>query len=64
MYMSLKNSLVETFSNNIPKLINNSSSLNNVNPKFDGVCTYVILIGINVVILICVSPYFQFQLRR
>ena len=38
MYMSLKNSLVETFSNNFPKLINNSSSLNNVNPKCDGVC--------------------------
>ena len=38
MYMSLKNSLVETFSNNFPKLISNSSSLNNVNPKCDGVC--------------------------
>ena len=38
MYMSLKNSLVETFSNNFPKLINNSSSLNNVNHKCDGVC--------------------------
>ena len=36
--MSLKNSLVETFSNNFPKLINNSSSLNNVNHKCDGVC--------------------------
>ena len=56
MYRSLKNLLVETFSNNFPKLINNSSSLNNVNPKCDGVCTYVILIGIDVVILICVSP--------
>ena len=38
MYMSLKNSLVETFSNNFPKLINNSSSLNSVNHKCDGVC--------------------------
>ena len=37
-YMSLKNSLVETFSNNFPKLINNSSSLNSVNHKCDGVC--------------------------
>ena len=37
MYMSLKNSLVETFSNNFPKLINNSSSLNSVNHKCDGV---------------------------
>ena len=36
--MSLKNSLVETFSNNFPKLINNSSSSNNVNHKCDGVC--------------------------
>ena len=36
--MSLKNSLVETFSNNFPKLINNSSSLNSVNHKCDGVC--------------------------
>ena len=37
-YMSLKNSLtVETFSNNFPKLINNSSSLNSVNHKC-GVC--------------------------
>ena len=36
--MSLKNSLVETFSNNFLKLINNSSSLNNVNHKCDGVC--------------------------
>ena len=33
-YMSLKNSLVETFSNNFPKLISNSS----VNHKCDGVC--------------------------
>ena len=33
MYVSLG----ETFSNNFPKLINNSSSLNNVNPKCDGV---------------------------
>ena len=38
MYMSLKNSLVETFSNNFPKLINDSSSLNSVNHKCDGVC--------------------------
>ena len=38
MYMALKNSLVETFSNNFPKLINNSSNLNNVNHKCDGVC--------------------------
>ena len=38
MYMSLKNSPVETFSNNFPKLINNSSSLSNVNHKYDGVC--------------------------
>ena len=38
MYMSLKNSLVETFSNNFLKLVNNSSSLNNVNHKCDGVC--------------------------
>ena len=53
MYMSLKNSLVETFSNNFLKLINNSSSLNNVNHKCDGVC---ILIGVDVVILICLSP--------
>ena len=37
-YMSLKNSLVETFSNNFLKLINNSSSLNSVNHKCDGVC--------------------------
>ena len=37
-YMSLKNSLVETFSKNFPKLINNSSSLNSVNHKCDGVC--------------------------
>ena len=38
-YMSLKNSVVETFSNNFPKLINNnSSSLNSVNHKCDGVC--------------------------
>ena len=29
---------METFSNNFPKLINNSSSLNNVNHKCDGVC--------------------------
>ena len=36
--MSLKNSLVETFSNNFPQLINNSSSLNSVNHKCDGVC--------------------------
>ena len=36
--MFLKNSLVETFSNNFPKLINNSSSLNSVNHKCDGVC--------------------------
>ena len=38
MYMSLKTSLVETFSKNFLKLINNSSSLNNVNLKCDGVC--------------------------
>ena len=38
MYMSLKNSLVETFSNNFSKLINNSSRLNNVNHKCDGAC--------------------------
>ena len=38
MHLSLKNSIVETFSNNFPKLINNSSSLNNVNHKCDGVC--------------------------
>ena len=38
MYMCLKNSLVETFSNNFSKLINNSSSLNSVNHKCDGVC--------------------------
>ena len=38
MYMSLKNSLVETFSNNFLKLINNSSSLNNGNHNCDGVC--------------------------
>ena len=31
-------SLMKTFSNNFPKLINNSSRLNNVNPKCDGVC--------------------------
>ena len=37
-YMSLKNSLVETLSKNFPKLINNSSSLNRVNHKCDGVC--------------------------
>ena len=37
-YMSLKNSVVETFSNNFPKPINFSSSLNNVNHKCDGVC--------------------------
>ena len=37
MYMSLKNSLVETFSNNFLKLINNSSLLNKVNHKCDGV---------------------------
>ena len=37
-YMSLKNSLVKTFSNNYPKLINNSSSLNSVNHKCNGVC--------------------------
>ena len=37
-YMSLKNSLVETLSNNFSKLINNSSSLNSVNHKCDGVC--------------------------
>ena len=37
-YMSLKNSPVETFSNNFPKLINNSSSLNSVNHKCAGVC--------------------------
>ena len=37
MYMSLKNSRVETFSNNFPKLINNSSSLKSVNHKCDGV---------------------------
>ena len=37
-YMSLKNSLVETFSNNFLKLINNISSLNSVNHKCDGVC--------------------------
>ena len=38
MNMSLKNSLVETFSNNFPKLNNNSSILNSVNHKCDGVC--------------------------
>ena len=39
MYMSLKNSLVETFSNNFPKLNKfNSSILNSVNHKCDGVC--------------------------
>ena len=38
MYMSLKNSLVETFSNNVPKLVQNSSSSNNVNHECDGVC--------------------------
>ena len=38
VYVSLKNSLVETFSNNFAKLINNSSSLNNLNHKCDGVC--------------------------
>ena len=37
-YMSLKNSLVETFSNSFLKLIDNSSSLNSVNHKCDGVC--------------------------
>ena len=38
-YMCLKNSLVETFSHNFPKLTNNSSSLNmSVNHKCDGVC--------------------------
>ena len=37
MYMSLKNSLAETFSNNFPKLINNSPSLNSVNHECDGV---------------------------
>ena len=36
--MSLKNSLVETFSNNFLKLINNSSSLNNLDHNCDGVC--------------------------
>ena len=54
MYMSLKNSLVETFSNNFPKLINNSSSLNSVNHKCD-VFAYLISIGIDVVILIFLS---------
>ena len=39
MYMSLENSLVETFSNSFLKLINNGSSLNNVNHNCDGVCT-------------------------
>ena len=38
MYMSLKNSLVETFSNYFPKLVKNSSSLKNVNHKYGGVC--------------------------
>ena len=38
MFMSLKNSLLETFSNNFLKLMNNSSSLNNVNHSCDGVC--------------------------
>ena len=38
IYMPLKNSVVETFSNNFPKLINNSSSLNSINHKCDGVC--------------------------
>ena len=53
MYMSLKNSLhVETFSNNFPKLINNSSSLI-INVM---VFSYLILIGIDVVILIFLSP--------
>ena len=37
-YVSLKNSLVKTFSNSFPKLINNSSSLNNVNHNCDRVC--------------------------
>ena len=36
--MSLKSSIVKTFSNNFPKLINNSSSLNNVNHRCDGFC--------------------------
>ena len=54
-YMSLKNSLVETFSNNFPKLINNSSSLNSVNHKCDGF-VYLISTGIDVVILIFLSP--------
>ena len=38
IYMSLKNSLVETFSNNFPKLVKNSSNLTNVNHKCDGIC--------------------------
>ena len=38
MCMSLKNSLVETFSNNFVKLGNNSSSLNNINHKCYGAC--------------------------
>ena len=54
-YMSLKNSLVETFSNNFPKLINNSSSVNSeiINVM---VFAYLISIGIDVVILIFLSP--------
>ena len=36
--ISNNDSLVETFSNNFPKLFNNSSSLNSVNHKCDGVC--------------------------
>ena len=35
--MSLKNSLAEAFSNNFLKLINNSSGLNNVNHKCNGI---------------------------
>ena len=38
MYMSLKTSLVGTFSNNFPKLVKNSSTLNNLNHECDGVC--------------------------
>ena len=54
MYMSLKNSLVETFSNNFLKLINNSPSLIEIITVM--VFAYLILIGTDVVILIRLSP--------
>ena len=47
--MSHKNSLAKAFLNNFLKIINNSSSLNNGIHNYDA---YLILVGIDVVILI------------